>query len=73
MAPARFPCPCCGQHTLAEEPPGTFAICPVCEWEDDHVQFRDPTYEGGANRVSLAEARDNFRRFGTITPGSRPG
>ena len=57
----RFPCPCCGYLTLDEEPTGTFAICAVCFWEDDNVQFHDPGYEGGANRVSLEQARENFR------------
>jgi hypothetical protein len=37
---------------------------PVCRWEDDNIQFEDPTYEGGANRVSLRQARKNFRRHG---------
>jgi hypothetical protein len=60
----RFACACCGYLTLSEEPPGTYEICPVCSWEDDLVQFQDPTYIGGANRVSLEEARANFQLFG---------
>jgi hypothetical protein len=63
-APGRYACPCCGYLTLANEPPGTYAICEVCFWEDDGVQFRDPDYTGGANRVSLSEARDSFVRHG---------
>jgi hypothetical protein len=61
---SRYPCACCGFLTLDEQPPGTFAICPVCWWEDDGVQARDPGYAGGANEVSLRQARENFRRFG---------
>ncbi len=57
-----FACPCCGFLTLDEEPPGTFQICPVCYWEDDNVQFNDPTYRGGANKMSLNEARENFKK-----------
>jgi hypothetical protein len=60
----KFPCPCCGYKTLREQPPGTFAICPVCFWEDDAAQFRDRTLAGGANGVSLEEARANYRTFG---------
>ena len=60
----RFPCPCCRNLTLSAEPPGTFDICPVCRWEDDNVQFRDPDYRGGANVMSLNEARRNFREMG---------
>ena len=63
MADRRFPCPCCGYLTLEEQPPGTFDICKVCRWEDDNVQFRDPDYAGGANVVSLNEARRNFRVY----------
>jgi rubredoxin len=61
-------CPCCGYLTLSEEPPGTFEICPVCNWEDDSVQFADPTFEGGANQVSLERARDNFASYGASSP-----
>jgi hypothetical protein len=63
-SPIKHPCPCCGYQTLREPPPGTFETCPVCRWEDDNIQFEDPTYEGGANRVSLRQARKNFRRHG---------
>ncbi len=59
----KFACPCCGFLTLEEEPPGTHGICPVCGWEDDLVQFKDPTH-WGANGVSLVEARQNFLRYG---------
>jgi hypothetical protein len=56
----RFACPCCGFLTLDEAPTGTFAICKVCFWEDDNIQFGDPDYRGGANRVSLNQARENY-------------
>jgi len=65
---APFACPCCGFLTLSERPPGTFAVCPVCYWEDDDVQERDPTSRGGANKVSLNEARDNFAKMGAADP-----
>jgi rubredoxin len=66
MSESRYACPCCGFLTLPEKPPGTFAVCPVCFWEDDDAQFRDPTYAGGANQVSLVEARKNFRDYGAV-------
>ena len=65
MTRTRWPCPCCGYLTLREEPPDTFAICPVCFWEDSGLQLQDPDYSGGANAVSLNEARANFRLFGS--------
>jgi hypothetical protein len=64
MPSTNFACPCCGCFTLPEEPPGTFYICPVCYWEDDSLQFDNPRMEGGANRMSLIEARQNYREFG---------
>ena len=62
----RYPCPCCGYYTLNEESSGTFEICPVCYWENDDIQVDDPTYEGGANGISLAEAKANFSRYGAV-------
>jgi len=63
-SPIKHPCPCCGYQTLRERPPGGYDICPVCRWEDDISQFEDPNLEGGPNRVSLRQARRNFRRYG---------
>lgn len=71
MPSFRFACPCCGFLTLDEEPPGTYAICPVCFWEDDLVQFQDTEYEGGANEVSLHQAKQNYTLMGASTPESR--
>lgn len=67
----RFACPCCGFLTLREPPTGTYDICEVCFWEDDGVQFRDPDYEGGANTVSLNQARENFRLHQVSEPRFR--
>jgi hypothetical protein len=62
-----FNCPCCGRPSLDEEPPGTYIVRPGCGWQDDYVQFRDPEYRAGANRESLREARENYRRFGSAS------
>ncbi|MGZ0167765.1 MAG: CPCC family cysteine-rich protein [Planctomycetales bacterium] len=66
-----YPCPCCHYLTLAEEPLGTYEVCPVCCWEDDPVQSNDPSFEGGANNVSLVEARTNFWSFGASSVSMR--
>ncbi len=66
-----YPCPCCGYLTRSEELSGTFEICPVCNWEDDDVQFNDPTFKGGANEMSLLEARENFKKFGAKSNNSK--
>ena len=60
-------CVCCSNYTINDEPPGTFEICPVCFWEDDNVQFDDPDCEGGANKVSLNKARENYKKIGAIS------
>jgi hypothetical protein len=65
----RFQCPCCGFLRIGELPPGTFEICVVCGWEDDEVQFDHPDSSGGANKVSLNEARANFKKFGACDKG----
>lgn len=70
-----YPCPCCG-HLVFDEPPGSFQICPVCYWEDDIVQLADPSYRGGANQASLAEAQRSYARHGwcedRVAPFVRP-
>jgi hypothetical protein len=71
-ATQRFFCPCCKYRTLPEQPPGTFNVCPVCFWEDERVQFEDPSLRGGANEVSLVEAQENFRRFGAAAERCLP-
>lgn len=55
--PKNFYCLCCGYKTLEEEPSGTFEICDICGWEDDMG-------DGGANQVTLKQAKANFKRYG---------
>ncbi len=60
-------CPCCGYYTFLEVDRGMYDICPVCFWEDDSEQEKNPNYAGGANRVSLIEARKNYIKYGACT------
>jgi anaerobic ribonucleoside-triphosphate reductase len=53
-------CPCCEQHAFYEK--DSYEICPVCNWEDDPVQSRKPDFPGGANLMSLNEAREAFKQ-----------
>jgi len=56
----KYPCRCCEQDTLEEE---DFSdICPICNWEDDHYQNDNPNYAGGANRMSLNEAKEAYKK-----------
>lgn len=56
----KYRCPCCGNLTLSEQPPGTYEIYPICGWEDDEVQFYDLDYAGGANEFSLNQAKKRY-------------
>ena len=46
-------CPVCGKYCFIEK----YDICPVCGWEYDPIQSKDKDYKGGANKLSLNEAR----------------
>jgi len=67
-SPKRTPCPCCTYLTMWEDSPCSFDICPVCGWEDDLLQSKDPSLRGGANALSLDEARKNFQLTGMADP-----
>ena len=67
MNPMKYRCPCCGYYTFENRPDGSFDICPVCFWEDDGVQLDNEQYEGGANTVSLAQARVNYVNYGAVS------
>ncbi|WP_296283333.1 CPCC family cysteine-rich protein [uncultured Acinetobacter sp.] len=60
-----YACACCNQLTRDEpQSNGDYIICHVCFWEDDPIQNTDAYYCGGANVVSLNEAKENYRKFG---------
>jgi Cysteine-rich CPCC/Clp amino terminal domain, pathogenicity island component len=59
----RLPCDCCSFVTLDRQAPADRRRCDVCWWVHDPVQSGDPTYRGGANEISLAQARMNFSEF----------
>lgn len=55
---ASLRCPVCRQHIFEEK--GGYEICPVCGWEDDPLQRKTPDMAGGANKMSLNEAREKY-------------
>ena len=59
----RIKCPCCGYFTH-EESYELFEICEVCSWQYDGVAHDKPDMSGGANKVSLNQAKANFKKFG---------
>ena len=63
----RHPCPCCGRRSL-DEGPGSYAVCPICFWEDDYDQLLWPTLAGGANETALITAQLNYATVGACHP-----
>lgn len=63
----KYICPCCENYTFEEKPGNTYQICPVCYWEDDRREYEDEEYDGGANGISLKEARANYKAFGAVS------
>lgn len=59
----KYTCPCCGYKTF-DEKPGSYAVCPICYWEDDPTQLANLT-SLGANVATLIEAQKDFEKFGT--------
>ncbi|MGP9078378.1 CPCC family cysteine-rich protein [Yersinia pseudotuberculosis] len=55
-----YPCPCCGEKVF--EALGEHDICPNCDWEDDPIQSKEPDYVGGANKMSLNEAKEAYKQ-----------
>lgn len=52
-----IPGPACGFLTLTQGFYASYALCPLCDWEDDGMQLANPACAGGANRESLIEAQ----------------
>lgn len=48
-------CPVCGKN-CAE-----YAVCHQCNWENDPIQRENPDFQGGANNMSLNEAREAYK------------
>jgi hypothetical protein len=65
-----YACPCCNSYEFLE--PGGWDICGVCGWEDDPVQEKFPDERGGANGLSLTEARANYLATGRSDPDRGP-
>lgn len=49
-------CPCCGKTAVRE-----YDICSVCHWENDPIQNDYPDFGGGANIMSLNQAKEAYK------------
>ena len=56
-----FKCPICEKYVF-KEGPGSYEICPICGWEDDKSQYKDPILKGGANKLSLKEYKERYEK-----------
>ena len=55
-----FKCAVC-ENLVAED---DFGTCTVCDWIHDPVQEEDPDYFGGANWLTLNQARATWSKYG---------
>lgn len=56
----RVKCPCCGNYPWESRTSALFEICSICFWQNDGMEKA-----GGANHVSLAQGRENYKKFGS--------
>ncbi|MDE7298891.1 MAG: hypothetical protein K2N94_08685 [Lachnospiraceae bacterium] len=66
----RYKCRCCGYFTLTGENEDDIKwdICPVCFWEND-VWEENPDRYSGANHMTLAQGRANFKNYSACESG----
>ncbi|WP_367575961.1 CPCC family cysteine-rich protein [Pelagibius sp. Alg239-R121] len=60
----RYPCLCCGYMRRWFEEHGTYDLCEICGWGDDHLQSQGPDRTGCANKMSLNQARASYAEYG---------
>ncbi|MCD8218917.1 MAG: hypothetical protein LUC50_00750 [Ruminococcus sp.] len=53
----KMKCPCCEKTMVAE-----YDICNVCLWENDPIQQKKLDFSGGANVMSLNEAKKHLQK-----------
>lgn len=52
-------CPVCGKYAF--EHWNDMDFCDLCGWCNDAIQNENPDYRGGANSMSLNEARKAYK------------
>ena len=61
MVKNKIRCACCGSLEVPYGEEGLGYICNICGWEKDGVQEDKPDYKGGANKMSLNEAKKAYK------------
>lgn len=59
----KLQCPCCGYFTIDSEDEIVVEICEVCFWQFDEVAHENPNINIGPNKISLNEARVNYKTY----------
>ena len=59
----RIQCPCCGYFTIDGDEEVIIDYCEVCSWRYDLPAHEEPDKIIGYNRISLNEARKNYKLF----------
>lgn len=57
-------CPVCKKYHFSTIK--SYEICPICGWEDDCLQRKNPDFKGGANKMSLNEAIEIYKSGGKV-------
>lgn len=61
----KYKCPCCGYWAIESDDEVVVEFCDVCLWQYDEVAHDNPNKNvGGANKISLNEARENYIKYG---------
>lgn len=62
MEEKKVNCKCCGAKEVPDGEIGLGFVCPKCGWEKDAVQEKYPDWEGGANKMSLNQAKEAYKK-----------
>ena len=60
----KLKCPCCGYYTIDSDDEVVVDICEVCLWQYDEIAHEYPNKVIGPNKISLNEAKFNYKMFG---------
>ncbi|KJR44863.1 hypothetical protein UF75_4757 [Desulfosporosinus sp. I2] len=60
----KLQCPCCGYYSIKSEDEVIVDICEICLWQYDLVAHKNPDISIGPNKISLNEARYNYKTIG---------
>lgn len=59
-------CACCGSLEVPKGEERLYYVCNRCGWENDEIQRDKPDYEGGANNMSLNQAKEAYKKGLTV-------